>query len=209
MPRLDLLGAPVADWNPHEPQWQNVVRLSDTPWLSDHKIQDSILYPASSMICAVLEAGQQLADVSAIVEGYELRNLVISHALVIPSSEKGVATALRLKRIRSDTETASLPSYEFRLYSEVQGQDPIENYSGVLQIHYAPQKDMKGLTSTSDSFYKSEYSELRGRCIKELKPERFYEDWMGLGIHWGELALGTLIMQANAFVGRTNVSRLE
>lgn len=37
-PRLDLLGTPVADWNPLEARWRKFIRLSETPWVEDHKV---------------------------------------------------------------------------------------------------------------------------------------------------------------------------
>lgn len=33
-----FLGLPVPDWNPLEPRWRNIIRLSSMPWLEDHKV---------------------------------------------------------------------------------------------------------------------------------------------------------------------------
>lgn len=37
-PRHDLLGAPVADWNPSEPRWRHFLRTAENPWIKDHKV---------------------------------------------------------------------------------------------------------------------------------------------------------------------------
>jgi acyl transferase domain-containing protein len=37
-PRHDLLGAPVSDWNPSEPRWRHFLRISENPWIKDHKV---------------------------------------------------------------------------------------------------------------------------------------------------------------------------
>jgi acyl transferase domain-containing protein len=37
----ELLGTPVSDWNPLNARWQNNLRLSDSPWLKDHKVCSS------------------------------------------------------------------------------------------------------------------------------------------------------------------------
>ena len=37
-PRLDLLGSPVADWNPLEARWRNVIKVSEIPWIEDHRV---------------------------------------------------------------------------------------------------------------------------------------------------------------------------
>jgi acyl transferase domain-containing protein len=38
-PRHGLFGAPVADWNPSEPKWRGFLRLSELPWIKDHKVR--------------------------------------------------------------------------------------------------------------------------------------------------------------------------
>lgn len=37
-PHHELLGVPVADWNPLEPRWRNIISLSNSPWANDHKV---------------------------------------------------------------------------------------------------------------------------------------------------------------------------
>ena len=34
----ELLGTPVADWNPLNARWQNVIRLSENEWIKDHQV---------------------------------------------------------------------------------------------------------------------------------------------------------------------------
>lgn len=40
-PRHDLLGAPALDNNPLEPRWRNFLRLSEAPWIREHKVRIS------------------------------------------------------------------------------------------------------------------------------------------------------------------------
>lgn len=37
--RHELLGTPSADWNPAEPKWRNVIRVTESPWIVDHKVR--------------------------------------------------------------------------------------------------------------------------------------------------------------------------
>lgn len=37
-PRHELLGTPVSDWNPLEARWRHTIRLSEKPWIGDHKV---------------------------------------------------------------------------------------------------------------------------------------------------------------------------
>lgn len=36
--RLDLLGTPSSDWNPLEAKWRKFIKVSETPWVKDHKV---------------------------------------------------------------------------------------------------------------------------------------------------------------------------
>lgn len=40
-PHHDLLGVPVPDWNPLEPRWRNIISLSNSSWITDHKVCSS------------------------------------------------------------------------------------------------------------------------------------------------------------------------
>lgn len=37
-PRLDLLGAPIPDFNVLEPRWRNFLSLVQNPWIQDHRV---------------------------------------------------------------------------------------------------------------------------------------------------------------------------
>jgi acyl transferase domain-containing protein len=37
-PKLDLLGKTAADWNPMEAKWNNFIKISELPWVDDHKV---------------------------------------------------------------------------------------------------------------------------------------------------------------------------
>ncbi|KAL8639946.1 MAG: hypothetical protein Q9226_008807 [Calogaya cf. arnoldii] len=52
----DLLGTQVIDWNPVEPRWSFIIKVEDLPWIADHRINSSILYPAAGMLAAAIEA---------------------------------------------------------------------------------------------------------------------------------------------------------
>lgn len=36
--RHELLGAPVADWNPLQPRWRNIIRAKEQPWILHHQV---------------------------------------------------------------------------------------------------------------------------------------------------------------------------
>lgn len=54
-PRTDLLGCSYGLRNMNAPIWRNMIRMSETPWLADHKIFTQTIYPGTSMIVMALE----------------------------------------------------------------------------------------------------------------------------------------------------------
>lgn len=88
-----LLGFPVPGTNPESACWKQQVRVSDSPWLRDHVVQGSILYPGAGYICLAIEAMKQLAeksDKSASLSGFTLRDVEIHQALVVPDNADGI-----------------------------------------------------------------------------------------------------------------------
>lgn len=44
---LDLLGKPSPDWNENEAKWRNHLRVSQMPWMEDHKVSSYIWYTSA------------------------------------------------------------------------------------------------------------------------------------------------------------------
>lgn len=97
-PRTDLLGVAVDNQNPHEPHWRNLLRLSENPWVRDHAITGTVLYPAAGMIIMALEAALQIAAAQErTVRGVEFYNVHFDRGLVIPDTDDAVETSLSIR----------------------------------------------------------------------------------------------------------------
>ncbi|KAI3336843.1 putative polyketide synthase [Xylariaceae sp. AK1471] len=208
-PRLDLLGSPVQDLNPLEPRWRNVTRLSETPWLSDYKIQASVALPAASMLCAVLEAARQLANKTKKVQGFELRDILLGRAIAIPSGETGISTVLHIKPRKAGTRATESFWYEFTIYSEPKCQEIVEHCSGLLRIQYSPQTsndEMNAEDTAECESMREEYAKYLLICKKYIKPERFYDAWRSRGLEWGPQFQGLTKIQTTDSVACTTVT---
>lgn len=134
-PRTDLLGAPVADFNPLAPRWRNILRVSENPWLLHHKIQGSVLFPAAGMMCMAIEAAKQLT-VNATPRGFELTNVSFERGLVIPESEQGsVETTIHLSPLDDGSR------FEFELYSCSSAGNWIKHASGTIRVVHEAQSE--------------------------------------------------------------------
>jgi acyl transferase domain-containing protein len=79
-PHHDLLGIRVPETSGIEPVWRNLLHIDNTPWLRDHKVRKDIVFPLAGYIAMAAEGARQL---SPIQEGVELRNIIVTTALVL------------------------------------------------------------------------------------------------------------------------------
>ncbi|KAJ4350432.1 uncharacterized protein N0V89_009053 [Didymosphaeria variabile] len=138
--KLDLLGKPVVDWNPLEPRWQNFLKLSEMPWVGDHKIDGAVIYPAAGMMAMAMEASKQLIQKDGkhrTIKTFKLTNNQFPTALVIPATLEGIETQLVLRPTHGDSN-ANTASWEYRLYSCDEGKWN-EHCSGKLNVEFERQ----------------------------------------------------------------------
>lgn len=130
-PRHDLLGVPFDYQNDIEPRWRNFLRVSEIPWLSDHVVAGSIVFPAAGMITMVAEAARQLSDPKKLIQGIELNDVSFMQGVIIPDDERGLETVLHVSPHRGVTGW-----YEFSIFSLPEGAAWIQHATGSFVLHY-------------------------------------------------------------------------
>ncbi|KAH8589480.1 hypothetical protein B0O99DRAFT_692539 [Bisporella sp. PMI_857] len=116
--RHDLLGSRDPGSTQNSPSYRNKLRLSDVPWLRDHKasflhIGDNFIFPAAGYIALAIEAiTQEVEDKDPLwsQKGYKIQNLKITSALIIPDDEP-IEIVLNLREIPLSKSSSS--QYDF------------------------------------------------------------------------------------------------
>ncbi|OBT75234.1 Type I Iterative Polyketide synthase (PKS) [Pseudogymnoascus sp. 05NY08] len=96
----DLLGSLALGCNILAPSWRHVIRATDVPWVNDHLVQGNVIYPGAGYLCMAIEGAGAQARVQqpqTAIQGYQLRDVDILQALVIPESAEGVEVQLTLR----------------------------------------------------------------------------------------------------------------
>ena len=97
VPSHDLLGRPTADFSPLTPTWRHIIRPRDIPWVRDHVVQSSIVYPGAGYISMAVESLRQSVQIKAQITGYKLEAIDISRALVLEDDDEGVDVRISLR----------------------------------------------------------------------------------------------------------------
>ena len=186
-PRHELLGAPVPDWDKNNAIWRNWIRISENPWVKDHRVTGSTLYPAAGMLIMAIEASRQLASAGKRVKGFRFKEVVLHMALRIPRNAEGVETHFHLRPYLDSTAATSSSWSEFELRS-FEGGEWREHCRGLIQTEYESQS-----TPVDDGLEDRMFAEIcasrveeaERACQKDVPAKQLYELLQTVGLDFG------------------------
>ncbi|KAH7265653.1 uncharacterized protein BKA55DRAFT_590873 [Fusarium redolens] len=186
-PRKDLIGAPVSDWNPTEPRWRGFIRLSELPWIKDHKVEGKILYPAAGMIAMAVEAMRQLVDADQVTE-FELRDIQIGKAIMISEEDGDLETMFTARPWSTSAVESSNHWWEFRLFTVSENEGWSEHCRGCIAAvkgyssgDLGGAKETKLRAETSHNLV-AQHDEV---CDDTVNTRRMYDDLEHVGLYYG------------------------
>ncbi|EOA84353.1 uncharacterized protein SETTUDRAFT_33341 [Exserohilum turcica Et28A] len=141
-PRTDLLGIAEDMQNKAEPRWRNHLRIAENPWIEDHKITGTILYPGAGMLVMAIEGALQMASDATPVRGFRFREVSFERGLVVTSGdEAAVETRLSL------LPHASVPGqFHFTIYSATSATSWTKHCHGTIALQF----EMSGVSEIED-----------------------------------------------------------
>ncbi|KUJ19541.1 reducing type I polyketide synthase [Mollisia scopiformis] len=181
----DLLGSRVDDWNPLEGTWRMIIRAEEMPWVKEHRVNGSILYPAAGMLVMAIEAAKQLDDTQFAI-GYEISDVSFHTALII--SQENVETQICL-RPSTDTANKKHLSYEFRIYFHNSFDQKWEEVCrGCVRADFGrTESDVSVCSETSQEL--EHLRNVHARSVAEphqsMEPARMYQMFKKVGLEYG------------------------
>ncbi|KAJ5385785.1 polyketide synthase [Penicillium cosmopolitanum] len=163
-PHHDLLGARVAESSDTEPAWRNLLHITNAPWLRDHKVGENIVFPFCGYIALAGEAIRQLTNVD---EGFNIRNIIVSTALVL--SEGNPTEIMANFRPHRLTNSLNSPWWEFSI-SAYNGRNWTKHCSG----------EVSALSSTPEDAPEPE------SLPRKLNVRKWYEKMIKGGLNLGQ-----------------------
>jgi acyl transferase domain-containing protein len=190
-PRHDLFGAPVPDWNPAEPRWRHLIRLSENPWLRDHEITGAVVYPGVGYIIMAIEASRQLSELKSEIAGFRLRDISIKAALQVPDVEDGVEVVLSM---RAATESCLRPSAiwrEFWISSySPDGETWTEHCRGKVSVEFETETgpvDGGRETVCQKQMFTDLLQQTSAKCKDAIDMTNLYSELETIGLTFGPL----------------------
>lgn len=84
-PKHDLLGSRLPGTSNVAPTWRNMISLDSVPWLRDHMVGDSVVFPAAGYVALAVEAIIQIqgSTIATTSDAYTLSDVKISSAMLL------------------------------------------------------------------------------------------------------------------------------
>ncbi|KAK8050314.1 lovastatin nonaketide synthase [Apiospora phragmitis] len=100
-PAHGLLGDATSDNAAHHMSWRNFLRLSEPDWMSGHRVQGQVVFPAADYLATAIEAARAaVADQNlGTIRLLELRDFVIHQAVAFDSDKTAIEVLIQLADI--------------------------------------------------------------------------------------------------------------
>ncbi|KAJ2993259.1 hypothetical protein NUW58_g1893 [Xylaria curta] len=184
----DFLGWRFHDWNPLEPRWRNLWSVETTPWIGDHVVSDTIIYPAAGMLIMAMEAAREMASQNRVVSGYYIKEAhFLSPVVVKEAWEHKTETMLHLRPIQKpyDKQTTWSDIKLFARYDDRWN----ECFRATVQIRYEEQSTevdhgMEKRLARNQVMLK--YRHAVDTCMTGIDSGQFYKNASDNGLKYGE-----------------------
>ncbi|KAL6716062.1 hypothetical protein ACLMJK_007024 [Lecanora helva] len=187
-PYHDLLGTRMSGGGFHDLTWRHIISLQNLPWLRDHVIGASVVFPGAGFLCMAMEAIRQVAydhRGSATVRQYKLRDIVFSKPLIIPEPPSKVEVQIAMiacqRGFFEDLTTwngfsVSSISLDGAISEHCRGTISVAFGDSAGSIH----EETLASTARQEIFHKAKES-----CTKRVQPRDFYRELHSKGNTYG------------------------
>ncbi|KAI4168739.1 MAG: hypothetical protein LQ343_006175 [Gyalolechia ehrenbergii] len=184
-PPHELLGTPVSDWNRYEARWVNSLGVAKSPWVTHHKINDTLLYPAAGFIIKAIEAARTLAPAGRPIIQYHLRDVTLGKAVVVPT-HGSVEVQITLRQ--SDEATRNFLKWsEFRIYL-FQGLESVEAGRGSVALEYEAEEPISNEAASNSEhlkLHRTGHVEALTDCKMAVSTKQLYDTLRNSGLTFG------------------------
>lgn len=178
---LSLLGAPQPSPAAGAHAWRGYMRMREQPWVVDHKVQGSTLYPGAGFLAMAIEAAAQVADHDREVRGFHLRHVQLVLPMVLQEDHDVEYSIVSRPHLTGNLSTDSTWA-EFVISSSPDGTTFERNCLGLVLVEYAGGPD-----PLDGASMRQRIDQVAAKCNVPLAPGAFYDNLNSLGLAYGPL----------------------
>ncbi|KAI1174099.1 putative polyketide synthase [Nemania sp. FL0916] len=195
-PKASLIGAPMPSVVAGERVWRGFIRLSEAPWIADHKIQGETLYPGAGFIVMALEAAVQIADPNQEIASFKLRDIQLTSAVIVTEGAD-LEYTIQLRPHVVGTRDSTSTWTHFAIITSADGKSLVQNCCGFLIVEY---EAANGSETSRERKLEEEslgklYTEACDACAVELDMAKFYTTMRNRGLQYGSTFANVLDAQ--------------
>lgn len=182
-PTRSLLGKILPTMSENERVWRSIIHLSDEPWLRDHTIASTVLFPAAGMVCNVLEAVQQVMDPHKKARSFTFRDVSFVAAMVLRDDAPTEVTT----HIRPGPGSAAW--WEFTVSSCTGSAGKLRtNCHGLVGVTYEESMSPAMVREDAETQASSiaDYHSVLSDCSHSIDKEAFYDHFERVGMVYGD-----------------------
>ena len=175
-PRHDLLGSQIPGGNKLTPTWRNNLDINEIPWLRDHCLGPSIVFPAAAYIAMAVEAMCQVSGLQLYESpGVDIHNFNFLKALDFhPEQRPRIEIFTEMKQLWVSSTAASNRWWQFSVTSLASTDaNPTIHANGLVSLS----KESLALTSRQ--------IQLKRGSMEQQATSVWYNKFTKEGLNWG------------------------
>lgn len=185
--RHDLLGSKVVGNAKLRPQWRNILRIKDVPWLGDHRIVPDAVLPGAAYVAMAVEAATRIYDEfpePLPVQGFSLADVSIKKALTVPEDDYGVEMLTSMELV--DVATAQSPAWATFSISSVgrETNEWTEHCTGRVKVKAGPARGLAVEDGEHDQGRKHEAAVVPA-APRRVDTQAWYKKFAEIGLGYG------------------------
>ncbi|KAH6876757.1 polyketide synthase [Thelonectria olida] len=130
-----LLGHSSPDSAPHHLRWTNILKPSELSWLTGHRVQQQIVFPAAGYLSTAFEAAKALGEGRGAIRLIEVDDFHIHQAVSFESEDASVEILIELAQVTQPRPTEVLAKFSYSAALGSQATDLTLAASGTLKVY--------------------------------------------------------------------------
>ena len=192
-PSHDLLGLRIVSSTINEPTWRHIISVDSLPWLKDHVVDNSVIFPGSGYLCMAIEGIRQITQdrrATGTILNYVLKDVSFTKALIVPDSPGTVEILLTFKpSIKTVADRNSSMREDFRISSLAADKSWREHCSGSIAVEFSATTVDEVEEQREEQFsaeaHQEELDSIKNKSHEEIDANAMYKELAANGNAYG------------------------